>query len=384
MEEKHPSYWIRIPILALDLLIAGVVFLLFLSRYSPISIYNAPTSAELGYNISSPQVADEQVKIILLGGFVWLVYALVTGFMLGNSLGHLILGTKFHDDSQIRKVFSVLFSPTVFFDKILKIPIVRSRKQSSFGKILTVLASLASLVAIPSLLLYIFIAVLTFFTPRTNVADNFTLCGEKFCLVKANTSCEKNLDFIRSRVVEIVGKNFTGTGLLISDSLVLTNYHVVEQEPVVSIRENNGRISEAKVYNANPNLDIAILVGQFTKGEHIQFVNPTDFGEGTTDLYTIGFPGSVLRQAKTGPLTVTSGIYSAFLNYKDEGFQLVQTDAAVNPGNSGGPLVNKCGQVFGMVTLSEKFNPYTNEIKEGLNYAISSTTLVPELNLLSK
>lgn len=384
MEEKHPSYWIRIPILALDLLIAGFVFLLLLSKYSPISIYNTPTSAELGYNISSPQVADEQVKVILLGGFVWLAYALATGFTLGKSLGHLILGTKFYDDSQIRKAFSVLFSPTVFFDKILKIPIVRSRKQSFFGKILTVLASLASLVAIPSLLLYIFVAGLTFFTPRTNLAENFTLCGERFCLVKANTSCEKNLDFIRSRVVEIVGKNFTGTGFLVSDSLVLTNYHVIEQEPVVSIRENNGRASEAKVYNANPNLDIAILVGQFTKGEHIQFVNPTDFGEGTTDLYTIGFPGSVLRQAGTGPLTVTSGIYSAFLNYKDEGFQLVQTDAAVNPGNSGGPLVNKCGQVFGMVTLSEKFNPYTNEIKEGLNYAISSTTLVPELNILSK
>jgi len=384
MEEKHPSYWIRIPILALDLLIAGSVFLLLLSRFSPISIYNAPTSAELGYNISSPQVADEQVKVVLLGGFIWLAYALVTGLSLGKSLGHLILGTKFHDDSRIRKTFAVLFSPTVLFDKILKITIVRSKKQTAFGKILTVLASLASLIAIPGLLLYIFVAGFIFFAPRTNVADNFTLCGERFCLVKANTSCEKNLDFVRTRVVEIVGKNFTGTGFLISDSLVLTNYHVIEQEPVVSIRESNGRVSEAKVYNANPDLDTAILVGQFTKGEHIQFVSPRDFGEGTTDLYAIGFPGSVLRQAGTGPLTVTSGIYSAFLDYKDEGFQLVQTDAAANPGNSGGPLVNKCGQVFGMVTLSEKFDPYTNEIKEGLNYAISSTTLVPELNRLSK
>jgi S1-C subfamily serine protease len=324
------------------------------------------------------------VKVVLLGGFIWLVYALVTGLSLGKSLGHLILGTKFYDDSRLRKTFAVLLSPTVFFDKILKISIIRSRKQCTFGKILTALASLASLVAIPGLLLYIFVAGFIFFTPRTNVADNFTLCGERFCLVKANTSCEKNLDFVRSRVVEIVGKNFTGTGFLISDSLVLTNYHVVEKEPVASIRESNGRVSEARVYNANPDLDIALLVGQFTKGEHIQFVSPTDFGEGTTDLYAIGFPGSVLRQVGTGPLTVTSGIYSAFLDYKDEGFQLVQTDAAANPGNSGGPLVNKCGQVFGMVTFSEKLDPYTNEIKEGLNYAISSTTLVPELNRLSK
>jgi len=384
MEEKYLSYWIRIPILALDLLIASFVFLLLLSRYSPISIYSAPTSAELGYNLSSPQVTGEQIKLVLLGGFIWLIYALVAGLSLGKSLGHLILGTKFNNDSRLRKTFAVLLSPTIFFDKILKISIVRNRKQSSFGKILIVLASLASLIAIPGLLLYIFVAGFIFFAPRTNVTDNFTLCGERFCLVKANTTCEKNLDFVRPRVVEIIGKNFTGTGFLISGSLILTHYHVVEQEPVVSIRESNGQVSEARVYNANPDLDIALLIGQFTKGEHIQFVNPTDFGEGTTDLYAIGFPGSVLRQAGTGPLTVTSGIYSAFLDYKDEGFQLVQTDAAANPGNSGGPLVNKCGQVFGMVTLSEKFDPYTNQIKEGLNYAISSTTLVPELNRLSK
>lgn len=382
MEEKHPSYWLRIPVLAVDLLLAAILYLI-----SVIGLFrNTPTAAELGYNIGSQQVAGQQSQVILLGALVWLVYSLVVSLLFSKSLGHLLLGLKLssHDNSKFRNIFSVILSPLVFFDKLLGVTLVRSRKINPFTKILTVLASLGSLIAIPGLLLYIFLLGFIFIAPRTSIDDNFTLCGERFCLVKANTSCEKNLDFVRSRVVEIVGKNFTGTGFLISDSLVLTNYHVVEQELVVSIRESNGRVSEAKVYNANPDLDTAILVGQFTKGEHIQFVNPTDFGEGTTDLYAIGFPGSVLRQAGTGPLTVTSGIYSAFLDYKNEGFQLVQTDAAVNPGNSGGPLVNKCGQVFGMVTLSEKFDPYTNEIKEGLNYAISSTTLVPELNRLSK
>lgn len=385
-DEKKPSYWIRLPILSVDLIIAGFIFLLLLSRYSPISIYNAPTSAELGYNISSPEVANEQIKVVLLGAVIWVVYAVLVGLSLGKSLGHVILGTKFslHNNSRIKTAFSVLLSPLILFDKLLGTEIVRSRKQTAIVKITTVLASLASVVALPALALYIFIAGFVLFAPRTNTADNFTLCGERFCMVKANDSCEKNLDLVRSRVVEIVGQNFTGTGFLISDSLVLTNYHVVEQEEQVSIRESNGRVSEARVYNANPELDMALLVGQFTQGEHIQFVNPQDFGEGTTDLYAIGFPGSVLRQAGTGPITVTSGIYSAFLDYRDEGFQLVQTDAAANPGNSGGPLVNKCGQVFGMVTLSEKYDAYTGDVKEGLNYAISSTTLVPQLNRLSK
>lgn len=386
MEEKKLSYWIRFPILTIDLFVAGIILLLLISRFSPITIFTGPTSAELGYNIASSQVANDQIKLALLSISIWFGYALIVGVLFGKSIGHMILGTKLHseDNSRIKKIFSVLFSPVFLFDKLIGITVIRSRKQTVIGKILTILASIVSFIAIPLMFLAVFVIGFTFFAPRTNIGDNFTLCGEKFCLVKPNTSCVKNLDFVRSRVVEIVGKNFTGTGVLISDSLVLTNYHVVEKEKVVSIREGNGRISDAVVYNANPDLDIAILVGQFTKGEHIQFVNPTDFGEGTTDLYAIGFPGSAMRQAGTGPLTVTSGIYSAFLNYKDEGFQLVQTDAAANPGNSGGPLVNQCGQVFGLVTLSEKFDPYTNTIKEGMNYAISSTTLVPELNRLSK
>ena len=324
MEEKHPSYWIRIPVLTIDLLTAAVLYLIsFIVLYN-VFFRDTPTAYELGYNIGSQQVVIEQLLVVLFGALVWLVYSLIVGLVFSKSFGHLLLGLKLssHDNSKFRNIFSITFSPLIFFDKLLGVTVVRSRKINLFTKIITVLASLGSLIAIPGLLFYVFM-IFFLLIPRAGTDDNFTLCGERFCLVKANTSCKKNLDFISSRVVEIVGKNFTGTGFLISDSLVLTNYHVIEEETVVLIRESNGRISKANVYNVNPNLDIAILVGQFTKGEHIQFVNPTDFKEGTTDLYAIGFPSSVLRQTGTGTLTVTSGVYSAFLDYKDEGFQLV-------------------------------------------------------------
>ncbi len=382
MEEKHPSYWIRIPVLAIDLILVAFVYL-----FAVIFLFsNSPTAAELGYGIASSQVAGQQTMILLMGGAIWLAYSLITSLALGRTIGHVLIGLKLtsHDDSKIKKVFSILLSPTILFDKVLGVKIVRSRKANALSRVVTALASLAAVFAIPGMFAFIFIVGFVLFAPQTNSADNFTLCGERFCVVKANDSCEKNIDFVRSRVVEIVGENFTGTGFLISDSLVLTNYHVVEQEQEVSIRESSGRVSPAKIYNANPDLDMAILVGQFTEGEHIQFVSPRDFGEGTTDLYAIGYPGSVMRQAGTGNVTVTSGIYSSFLDYPDYGIQLVQTDAAVNPGNSGGPLVNKCGQVFGMVTLTERLDPITHDVKQGLNYAISSTTLVPEINRLSK
>lgn len=378
-EEKIPSYFIRIPILSIDLTLAGVISIFLMTFYYG----DTPTAAELGYSLNSTEVYTEQLWIIIFPALLWILYSILTGLFLKKSIGHLVLGTKFENKHRFTIISSILCSPFILLDKALKLKIIRSKEESLFNKIIKFLGILTSLITIPGLLFYILILGVLL-SENKNVTDSFTWCGEKVCMVKANTTCEKNLDSIRSNVVEIIGDNANGTGFIISEKFVVTNYHVVELDSTVSIREDNGNVSEAKVYNKNENLDIAVLSGSFEKREHIQFVDPTYFKEGTTDLYAIGYPGSTFRQEGTGSLTITSGIYSSFLNYADEGFQLVQTDAAVNPGNSGGPLVNKCGQVFGIVTFSEKFDEYTEQIKEGLSYAISSTTLVPELNILLK
>ena len=380
VEEKLPSYFIRIPILALDLILAGLfsLFLVVLIDYSDI-----PSAFELGYNITSSEVRSEQIMIVILPALSWLVYSILTGLFLKKSIGNLVLGTKFNDKSRLTIILSILFSPLIFLDKIFKITIVRSRKPMLFSNFATLLGILASFIAIPGLVLYIFILGILVFENNAEMND-FTFCGEEFCMVKANTACEKNLDSIRSNVVEIIGENATGTGIIISDKFILTNNHVVELDSTVSVIDDSGNTSEATIYKSDKELDIAILSGQFEKRDHLQFVDPIEFKEGTTDLYAIGYPGSTFRKEGTGAVTITSGIYSSFLNYEDEGFELVQTDAAVNPGNSGGPLVNKCGQVLGMITFSEKIDEYTDEIKEGLGYAISSTTLVPQINKLLK
>jgi S1-C subfamily serine protease/uncharacterized RDD family membrane protein YckC len=375
VDKNQSAYLIRIPILAFDLLLVGTLAAsIMLFYYSDI-----PTSAELGYNLNSPEVRSEQILVIIVPAISWLVYSISTGLFLKKSIGHLLLGTKFRNQSRLKTILSILFSPFIFVDKIFKITIIRNTKPTVLSNSATLFGIIASFITIPGLVLYIFILGILVFEDNS-VMNNFTWCGEKFCIVQPNTVCEKNLDGIRSNVVEIIGENATGTGIIISEEFILTNYHVVELDSTVQIREDNGNISEAKISNKNEDLDIALLSGKFSKNEHIQFVDPTYFKEGTTDLYAIGYPGSIFRQEGTGSLTITSGIYSSFLNYVDEGFQLVQTDAAANPGNSGGPLVNKCGQVLGMVTFSEKIDEYTDEIKEGLNYAISSTTLVPEIN----
>jgi len=369
----------RIPALSIDLIFAGIVFLILM-----IVVFGSqPTAAELGYGINSQPVFNQQVQLILLGIGIWLGYGILAALVLKRSVGQAFVGIKYSKETNfLVKVLSIILSPLFFIDKVFKISTHLDEK-NGIQKVFTVLGSLAAIVALPALLLFFALAGFLIFAPRSTVND-VGLCGEKFCLVKANTTCEKNIDLARDRTVEIVGEEKAGTGLLVSDSLIITNYHVVENEKVLSIREQNGRTSNAVIYNANPDLDFAILIGQFTQGEHVQFVNPKDFSEGTTDLYAIGYPGTFLRETGTGSISVTKGIYSSFLDFPDYGIQLVQTDAPVNPGNSGGALVNSCGQVFGMVTLTDRFDPFTQSIKEGLNFAISSTTIVPELNRLSK
>lgn len=380
--ENKVSVINKIAIVSIDLVLAAALYL-----FSVIYLFsNQPTAAELGYSINSSIVADQQQQVVLVGAGVWIVYILLASIVFNRSLGHILLGTslKSKNLNKVKVFFSLLLSPIFFFNKLFDIEVARTKKQSLLNKIFSIVGGLSSVFAFPGLLLYMILVGFLIFAPRGEMDSSFTLCGERFCLVKPNLSCEKNLDPIRDKVVEIIGEESTGTGFLVSDSLILTNYHVVGGETSFTIRESNGRVSPATVYNANPEIDMAVLVGQFTVRDHVQFVDPSQFGEGTTDLYAIGYPGQIMRESGTGPVTVTSGIYSAFLDYKDYNFQLVQTDVAVNPGNSGGPLVNKCGQVFGMVTLGERIDLINNTVKEGINYAISSTVLVPELNRMSK
>ncbi len=368
----------RIPALSIDLILAGVVFIILM-----ITVFGSqPTAAELGYGTNSQPVFIQQVQLILLAIGIWLGYGMLAALILKRSIGQAFVGIRYANEVNfLSRILSIILTPLFFIDKLFEISTHLDEK-NGIQRIFTVLGSVAAIVALPALLVFIFLAGFIIFAPR-NATNDIGLCGEKFCIVKANTTCEKNIDLARDRTVEIVGEEKAGTGLLVSNSLIITNYHVVENETVLTIREQNGRTSNASIYKANPDLDFAILIGQFTEGEHVQFVNPKDFKEGTTDLYAIGYPGTFLRETGTGSISVTKGIYSSLLDYSDYGIQLVQTDAPVNPGNSGGALVNSCGQVFGMVTLTDRFDPFNQSVKEGLNFAISSTTLVPELNKLT-
>jgi len=168
------------------------------------------------------------------------------------------------------------------------------------------------------------------------------------------------------------GSSSTGTGVVMTASgYLVTNAHVVEGTQQITAILSDERQFPAKLVGADAISDLAVL--------RIEADNliPAEFGDSTAlrvgdSVVAIGDPlGIELRG------TMTNGIVSAInrdLNTGGRTLTLIQTNAALNSGNSGGPLINCYGQVIGINTL--KIGVFTSDSgAEGLGFAIPSTTV---------
>ena len=163
---------------------------------------------------------------------------------------------------------------------------------------------------------------------------------------KSKSSLAELIERIQSGVVQITTGSGSGSGFIVdADGLVITNEHVVAGERTVSVWLTTGRRYQANVLERDAASDLALVQ-----------IN----GGGTFDAITVGDPGGVrvgdevlalgfpLADRIGTDLTVTRGIISS--TRTSDGVALLQTDAALNPGNSGGPLVNNAGEVVGVNT----------------------------------
>ena len=183
---------------------------------------------------------------------------------------------------------------------------------------------------------------------------------------------EKSIGSVVS--ISCVGRSSgsTGTGVVLTKSgYLVTNAHVVEGAREITAILSDERQFPAVLVGADAISDLAVL--------HIEAENliPAEFGDSTAlrvgdSVVAIGDPlGIELRG------TMTNGIVSAInrdLNTGGRTLTLIQTNAALNSGNSGGPLINCYGQVIGINTL--KIGVFTSDSgAEGLGFAIPSTTV---------
>lgn len=138
-----------------------------------------------------------------------------------------------------------------------------------------------------------------------------------------------------------------GSGVIItSDGYIVTNNHVVENAEKVTVKLNDNREFDAQVVGRDPSTDIALLK---VKGENLPYIK---FGD--SDQLKLGEWVLAVGNPFNLTSTVTAGIVSAKgrdLGISDNNYQIesfIQTDAALNVGNSGGALVNTSGQLVGI------------------------------------
>jgi Do/DeqQ family serine protease len=179
-------------------------------------------------------------------------------------------------------------------------------------------------------------------------------------LSKSYTSFE-DLFFGRSQRYEQIG---TGSGVIISpDGYIITNNHVIEGSQSIEITTNDNKTFDAEIVGTDPNTDIALI--------KIDSEDPLDYSTfGDSNSARIGEWVLAVGNPFNLTSTVTAGIISAksrdLSGRNTQSF--IQTDAAVNPGNSGGALVNINGELIGINTaISSQTGNYI-----GYSFAVPS------------
>lgn len=171
-----------------------------------------------------------------------------------------------------------------------------------------------------------------------------------------------------------------GSGIIINkEGYILTNYHVIESALTgdqVKIVLNNNKEVSAKIVNYDSSSDIAIvkMTGDFTVPAVAELGDSSKAQVGDTAV-AIGNP---MGKELLGSVTV--GIISALnrqIEVSGKKYNYIQTDAAINSGNSGGALVNSQGQVIGMNTAK-----YGGSGVEGLGFAIPINDIKTKINNL--
>jgi len=164
-----------------------------------------------------------------------------------------------------------------------------------------------------------------------------------------------------------------GSGIVIdTQGTILTNYHVVADATNLEVTFSDDTTASAQVVGTDPGNDLAIIRIDVSG----QKLTPAPLGD--SDAIRVGDPVLAIGQPFELESTLTEGIVSATGRTFSEGQgtrpirNMIQTDAAVNPGNSGGPLIDCHGEVIGINTALE--NPTGEDVNVGIAFAVPINT----------
>ncbi len=184
-----------------------------------------------------------------------------------------------------------------------------------------------------------------------------------------NSDSEKLINHATESIVTISNHNSHGSGCIISeDGYIVTNQHVVEGVDKVLVSFKSGFTIEGNVVRRNTEYDLALVKVNASGFVPIPILEDEEINIGS-DIYAIGTPAD-----KSLGQTVTKGIISGVRKMFDK--QFIQTDVSINPGSSGGGLVNKKGYLVGIVNAK-----LVGESVEGIGFAIPAYVVLDKLNI---
>jgi serine protease Do len=212
------------------------------------------------------------------------------------------------------------------------------------------------------------------FSPKTNIRQVQELVKTVDAIKSKQSQQDKRINHIANANKLPADKSITGIGsafIMDQDGILATNAHVVRNAKGVIVTNHEGQEFNARIIFSDPAKDIAFL-----KIEDEEFVKyksiPYGFRKQSVDLaepiFTLGYPDNKFVYGE-GYMSALTGFEGDTLN--------CQIAVAANPGNSGGPVFNKNGEVIGILS--------TREIQsEGVVYAIRSKYLLETLQLLKE
>lgn len=226
--------------------------------------------------------------------------------------------------------------------------------------------------------------------PSVNGADSAITAKSDYNLTAVTTTTEKealSVEEIAKRVgPSIVGISCTtvtrsyfgsqtsessGSGIIIdANGNIVTNYHVISGASKITVKLTSGNEYEATVVGGDEKTDIAVI--KITAAEELHVANI-----GNSDEVEVGELAVAIGNPMASELfgTVTAGVISGVnrtMTVGEREMNLIQTDAAISPGNSGGALINKYGEVIGINSVK-----LVDDSAEGLGFAIPMNEAVP-------
>jgi S1-C subfamily serine protease len=184
---------------------------------------------------------------------------------------------------------------------------------------------------------------------------------------------QKNMNRVMDSTVFIRTATGHGSGFFISkDGYLLTNYHVVGDVDSVVVENQNGLVMDADIIRVHKSRDIALLKVDVPEGLKLPFLPTRDqqaeLGE---TVYAVGTP--LLTSLKN---TLSKGMVSSWRQEEGSHYELIQTDIDVQPGNSGGPLLDDKGNLLAICVSG------IGEYSIGINFFIPIKDAINKLNIV--